>query len=146
MYFMHWVFIALAGWFGVEFGLRHRATRVSLQFFLLTCIAAASFSAGAHTSVLSVNLRANNQLKNLTRGLVAITTNDVLDGSPYRKRLSALHNRVIPTYETIAPSRTAVEEFLGSYGIGYEEEIPMVTESMMIPEEVENSPPSEQRK
>ena len=119
--------------------------RVSIQLLLLTCIAAAAFSGGAYSSGFEVKLAANNQLKNLTRGLVAITSDDALDTSLFRKRLTTLNNRVIPTYESILDSRMSVKTFLASYGIDYEEEIPIEPQSLTTMQKVNTSRHSEQR-
>jgi hypothetical protein len=120
-----WIFLTVAAWFGVEFGVRNRYVRVILQCLMIVVLCTVSYRLGSFMGTLEPNLRANNQLKNLTRGLVRVAGKDNLDLPLLQKRLETLDDKVIPTYENLTGSQDAVDWFLNSYGIQFEEEVPI---------------------
>lgn len=125
MHIEFWIIFSVLLWFAVELGVRNRGVRVTLQcvFVLGLCIAA--YSLGSFIGTFERNLRANNQLKNLTRSLITIADDEDFDRTVFLKRLKHLDQQVIPTYESQRESRQAVEDFLDAYDIEFEEEIPI---------------------
>ena len=125
MYITFWIVLSGIFWFGVEFGCRNRGIRVTVQILLVIGFCMLAFAGGQFMGSLNGNIQSNNILKNLTRGLVAITSEDEHDPALMVERLEVLNEKVIPTYETTSSSREAVEGFLKTYDIEYEAEIPV---------------------
>lgn len=115
----------LAAWLSAEFFITIRAIRVSVQAVLLLAVCVASIGFGSFLGRFSLTSEGNNQLKNLTRGLVSITTKEDFDHPQFQEQLITLNKNVLPTYENYLASQQSVENFLKFYGIEYEVEIPI---------------------
>ncbi|MCO6046743.1 hypothetical protein NG895_22835 [Aeoliella sp. ICT_H6.2] len=125
MHVEFWIVVSVTLWFGVELGVRHRGLRVALQSVMVLGFCFVFFSVGSLVGKFEPNLAANNRLKNLTRGLVAIAGDEDFDRAEFLERLKQLEQGVIPTYETQSDSREAVVRFLGAYNMEFEDEIPI---------------------
>ncbi len=127
-----WALIGFALWFGVELGIQNRKARIASQSVLIAIIAIVSFSLGSLFSGFSLKLQANNQVKNLTRGLITITKNDDLDKDSLEINLRDLDSGIIPTYENMTATKESISDFLEKYGIAYEEEIPITSNNTVL--------------
>jgi hypothetical protein len=120
-----WAVVAIAVWFGVEFGIGKRAVRVAVQCCLVLVLVAGAFSLGRSLGFIMPTMQGNQLLKNLTRSLETITTNTDEERSLLQARLKKLNEGVLPTYQTFSHSREAVEEFLNAYEMKFDPDIEM---------------------
>lgn len=109
-------------WFLVEFAVKNRTARVTLQFVMVFIVASVSFSLGQFLGGFGPTLQGNSQLKNLTQGLISILDQESLDHQLLQENLQQLDDQVLPIYESYSSSQQGLKEFLGFYGIDYQEE------------------------
>lgn len=77
------------------------------------------------TSQFEHTLETNNVAKNLSSGLLTITSSEY-DQQLFRERVRRLDQRIIPTYEDHRSAEVAIRSFLSDYGIDYRKEMPIV--------------------
>ena len=102
----------------------------------LLALGVATFSAWGICRVSSEfekTMQTNNVAKNLTSGMVEITSRP-FDVEELRARLNELNSDIEPTYHDHRSAEIAISKFLSGYGIKYRREMPIVVDDPYLPE------------
>lgn len=119
------LFLALVVWCCVEYGCTRPTVRLAIQLPAMLALGYVVYSFAVFATHLQHNFETNHLVKNLSQSLVTISASVDYDHQLMQQRLRRLDSQVIPTYETLAPTHKAVEEFLTAYEIAYDPEMPI---------------------
>jgi hypothetical protein len=117
-------FLAVASWIATELTTSWRSVRIAVGFVAMVLVGVITFGACSMGSQFNITFQTNTTTKNLTSGLVEITSG-AIDIDEFRYRIRELDSRVKPTYEDHHSARLAITEFLSAYGIEYRNVIPL---------------------
>ena len=129
------IIIALLVWVVAELRSSRRSVRLFVGGVAIVVVAASCLSAGLLSSQFSKTLQTNNVAKNLTSGIVEITSKPY-NVDEFHERVRQLDDGIKPTYEDHFSAENAIRKFLSQYGIEYQAEMPIPVDNQYQPTSV----------
>ncbi len=129
--------VLLCSWILIELFDWSRTYRIVVGVLAVAFTVASVIVASCVSSQFNKTFEINNAVKNLTAGLVTITSSEY-DQNMLHERIRRLDSEVIPTYEEHSSAKQAISSFLEKYGVRYQEEMPLERHGSVLEIQVAN--------